>query len=156
MVKTAKNLKAQKGILAIPAQKIGKRLPSEISIRVQQFYEEDEFSRMCPGKKDCVPVRIDGQKVYKQKRLLLCNLKEMYTAYKMRYGPEVGFSKFCELRPKWCVTVGVAGSHSVCVCTYHQNVKLMLAGTDIQENYKTLSGKCVCDMESKDCMLKLR
>ena len=123
-------------------------------MRVQQLYEDDEFSRMCPGQKDFVSVRIDGKKVQKQKRLLLNNLKEMHSAYKSKYGPEIGFSKFCNLRPKWCVTVGAAGTHSVCVCTYHQNVKLMLAAIEIPDNYKDLMKIIVCNIESKDCMLQ--
>ena len=39
---------------------------------------------------------------------------------------KIGLSKFAELRLKWCRTVGQSGSH-VCVCTYHQNVKLILS-----------------------------
>ena len=37
------------------------------------------------------------------------------------------FSKFAEFRPKECVLPGSSGTHSVCVCTKHQNVKLMIA-----------------------------
>ena len=36
------------------------------------------------------------------------------------------FSKFCKLRPKWCVLLVASGTHCVCVCTYHQNMKLIL------------------------------
>ena len=35
---------------------------------------------------------------------------------------KIGFSKFAELRPKHCVLVGASGTHSVCVCTVHQDV----------------------------------
>ena len=102
--------------------------------RVLEFYQSEEFSRICPGKKDCVSIRIDGEKISKQKYLLLNNLKEMFSAYKLQHGSEIGFSKFCEFRPKWCITVGAAGTHSVCVCTIHQNVKLMLASCPIAES----------------------
>ena len=68
-----------------------------------------------------------ARNVHKQKRLLLCNLKELYCAYKEKYPHhKVGLSKFCKLRPKWCVTVSSSGSHSVCVCEIHQNTKLMV------------------------------
>ena len=87
-----------------------------------------------------------------QKRLLLSNMREMFVAYRDQNGPEIGFSKFSELRPKWCVTVGSAGTHSVCVCTIHQNVKLMLAACQINDDYKELICKMVCAIESKDCM----
>lgn len=153
MVKTARKIKAEKGIGALPDAKIGKPLPKEVTERVKKFYEDDEFSRMCPGKKDYVSVRLDGIKLQKQKRLLLCNLKELYVAYRNKYGAEIGFSKFCDLRPKWCVTVGASGMHSVCVCTVHQNVKLMLQSANIKDDYKMLIEKAVCDLSAKDCML---
>ena len=63
-----------------------------------------------------------------KKRLLLLILNELYTIIK-RDNPElkIGISKFCDLRPKNCATVGARGTHSVCVCKIHQNVKLMVA-----------------------------
>ena len=39
---------------------------------------------------------------------------------------KIGFSKFCSLRPKWCVIAGSSGTHSVCVCTIHQNTILLV------------------------------
>ena len=87
---------------------------------------------MCPGKKDCVSVKLpDGTKEKMQKRLLLSNLREVYIHFKSEYpDTTIGFSTFALLRPKWCVPVGSSGTHNVCVCTYHQNVKLMLACVD--------------------------
>ena len=49
-------------------------------------------------KKDCVSV---SKVVYKQK---LCNLQELYTAFEEKHpNLNIGMSKFCVLRPKWCV-----------------------------------------------------
>lgn len=70
----------------------------------------------------------------------------MLTVYCTKYGNEVGFTKFCELRPKWCVTVGAAGMHSVCICMIHQNVKLMVAATSMKNDYKELIEKAVCNI----------
>ena len=153
LVRKANNAKQVMGILALPSRKMGKVLPDEIKQRVLDFFEDDEFSRLCPGKKDYVSVRVEGVKVQKQKRLLLSNLKEMHVAYRKMYGREVSFSKFCTLRPKWCVTVGASGMHSVCVCSIHQNVKNMLYSSIIVEDYKVLIQKTVCNIESKSCML---
>ena len=62
-----------------------------------------------------------------QKRLVPCNLRELYQVFKDHYPNEViGLSKFADLRPKHCVLAGASGSHSVCVCTIHQNMKLMM------------------------------
>jgi hypothetical protein len=119
MVREARKLKAERGILAVRRNKQGKKLPEDVKQKLTQFFEDDEFTRMCPGQKDFTSVRLDGKKVQMQKCLILCNLKEIFVAYRNRNGPEIGFLKFCELRPKWCVTVGSAGAHSVCVCTIH-------------------------------------
>lgn len=153
MIRQAKTLKHDEGILATPRQKVGKSLSADIEHRVENFYHDDEFSWLCPGKKDYTSVHINGKKVQKQKCLILCNLKELWLAYQQCYGPEIGFSKFCDLCPKWCITVGSAGTHSVCVCTIHQNVKLMLSAAHITDDYKTLLEKSICNLDSKHCML---
>ena len=88
-----------------------------------------------------------------QKKLLLVNLKELFLEYKKENGAEVGFSKFCELRPKWCITVRSSGTHRICVCTIYQNIKLMLASSPVTVDYKCLIEKIVCDIESKEFML---
>ena len=109
---------------------------------------------MCPGKKEYVSVKIDGQRTQIQKRLLLINLKELYTELKAKEPIcKIGFSKFCELRPAWCVTVGARGAHSVCVCEIHQNVKLLIDATPGVKNYQELMTAIVCDHQNRDCML---
>ena len=84
------------------------------------------------------------------------NLNELYQAFKKDH-PEIkiGISKFCELRPKNCIKVGSHGSHSVCVCKIHQNVKLMIAALTLTEKvtYHDLIAKMVCSVDSKLCML---
>ena len=62
-----------------------------------------------------------------QKGLILSDLKELYSSFRNRFQDvKIGFSKFCMLKPKWCITVGASGTHSVCGCTSHQNVTLAL------------------------------
>ena len=64
----------------------------------------------------------------------MSNLKEVYQLFKERFPTEIiGFSKFAELRPKHCVLAGASGTHAVCVCTIHQNVKLMMLGGKIAD-----------------------
>ena len=38
----------------------------------------------------------------------------------------IKFFKFCELRSKWCILAGSSRTLSVCVCTYHQSIELLL------------------------------
>ena len=84
----------------------------------------------------------------------LCNLQEFYTAFKEKHpNVNIGFSKFCALRPKWCVLDGLKMNHSVCVCSAHQNVMLLVDAMDWGLTYKdliklTLSCelKFICDL----------
>ena len=118
----ARRLREEKGILEMPQPVIGKTLDEATITKVLEFYENDEHTRQLPGKKDFVSIQ---KNVHVSKRLILCNLKELYTAFKDKHPDlKISFSKFASLRPKWCITVGPKGTHSVCVCTAHQNVKL--------------------------------
>ena len=127
MVRRAKELVNQKGIMSTPDIKKGHPLPSETCTLVQSFYEDDEVSRMMPGRKDFVSVRQEAGRVQVQKRLVLTNLKEAYLLFKDKFpGHKLGFSKFAALRPKHCILAGASGTHTVCVCAIHQNVKLIM------------------------------
>ncbi len=89
---------------------------------------------MMPGMKDYVSVRQGEKRVHVQKRLVLSNLRELYQLFKEKFPTKtIGFSKFAELRPKHCVLAGASGTHAVCVCTIHQNVKLMMVGGKIAD-----------------------
>ena len=60
-----------------------------------------------PEKKDYVSVSKGG--VHDQK---LCNFQELYTAFKEKHpNVNIGSSKFCALRPKWCVLGGLKLTH---------------------------------------------
>ena len=148
-IKEARILK--KISFSVPGTKKGK-IFSEITLnRVNNVYHDDKFIRQMPGKKDYVSI---GRKQHMQKRLTLCNLKELYVSFKTKYPQEViGFSKFCSLRPKWCITVGASGTHSVCVCTLHQNAIFLTNAIQIKCTYKDLMTKVVCDVTSNECMV---
>lgn len=139
LVRKTKDLVKRHGVLP----KLQPKKPSNIlgtnTIKIiQDFYQRDECSRMMPGKKDCISVKgINGEKSNLQKRLILCDLKELYIHFKENYPDlKIGLSKFADLRPKFCVLAGASGTHSVCVCLYHQNVKLMLTAIKVHYSYK--------------------
>ena len=101
----------------------------------------------------CVSI---GKNVHVSKWLILCNLKELYTAFKDKHPDlKISFSKFASLRPKWCITVDPKGTHSVCVCTTHQNVKLLLSSLNLSKDYHELLELISYDRNSKECMLLL-
>ena len=80
-------------------------------------------------------------------------MKEIFLHLKKENSEKTGFSSFCALRPKECVTVGSSGAHSVCVCTIYQNVKVMVAAINHNGYYRDLLSLTVCDILSGDCML---
>ena len=149
MVRCARKLLSEKGILATTEPKRGYPISKELINLVVEFYSNDEFSRIMPGKNDYVSI---GKNNHVQKRLILSNLKEMYAMFKEEHPQiKIGFSKFCSLRPKWCILVGASGSHSVCVCTIHQNVLLLVKAVNL--DYHDLIDMIVCDHTSRECMI---
>ena len=112
---------------------MGHMVCDEDKRKVTDFYESDEMSRLCSGRRDVKTVRdADGRKQAVQKRLVLGSLRELYREFKrVTDSPAIGFSTFASLRPPHCVLAGSAGTHSVCVCLYHQNSKLQAAALGI-------------------------
>ena len=135
----------------------GKKVTDGERAKVIEFYESDTVSRMCPGTKDYVTVRDEYGSRKVQKRLILGNLKEIYQLFKEDLNnPKIGFSTFASLRPRHCVLAGSSGTHNVCVCTSHQNVKLMVAALGISGlTYRDLIDHAVCDATSGDCMMQM-
>ena len=116
---------------------------------VRDIYEDAEVSRIMPGTKDKVSLR---NKVYAQKRLLLCTVKELYNHFVSKH-PEakIKLTSFYSLKPKWCIEPGKSGTHSKCVCAIHQNVVLLCDAID--KNHSELLQHLVCDTENKICMV---
>lgn len=155
MARAVKKLVYEKGILSSPNPKPGKSLDSTTVQHVLDFYNRDDVSRVMPGKKDVVAVRMENQqKVHLQKRLVLTNLNELYQMFKTEYAShKIGFSKFCELRPQNCILAGKSGTHTVCVCTLHQNVKLMMHGAKL--NSLALVGDNATIKNWQDCLYQI-
>lgn len=165
MARKVKDLVKEKGILSTPNPKPGKMLNNVIAQLVVNFYSEDDVSRMMPGKKDFVTIRNKGAKIQVQKRLMLANLSEVYQLFKQKYScHKIGFSKFCELRPKNCILAGKSGTHTVCVCALHQNIKLMIHGAHLQNlvlegdekpltSYHGFLAKIMCNPPAPDCYM---
>ena len=150
-VQKAFKLRGNKGICSMPPKKAGKSLPLWVITNIRQFYEDDQNPQPLPGKNDFVSVT---RTEHIQKRLLLCNLKELYQEFKNKFPQhKVGFSKFCALRPKWCVTVDASGTHAVCVCMIHQDVLLLADATRTGLCCKDMIKMIVCDSDNKMCIL---
>ena len=91
-----------------------------------------------------------------QKRLVLSNLREVYHEFKEKFPDlKIGFSKFAELRPKHCILAGASGTHAVCVCMIHQNVKLMMLELQLSHipTYHHCLAKIMCNPPLPRCYL---
>ena len=96
IVRQARKLASAKGIFELPDQERGKAVTEEVKNYITSFYSDDELSRQMPGKEGFVSM---GKKVHMQKRLLLCDLKELYSAgftnqWPWPYGPMTLWSFF--------------------------------------------------------------
>jgi hypothetical protein len=124
MIRRAKKLVMNQGIMSSPNPKPGKTLNKVTVEVVKSFYNGDEESGAMLCKKDYISIKVSGVKIHEQKQLL-CNLKELYSYFKNSHpGVKVGFSKFASLRPRNCIMTGASGTHSVCVCTIHQKCEV--------------------------------
>ena len=66
-------------------------------------------------------------------------MQVFYTAFKEKHpNVNIGFSKFCALRPKWCVLASSKMTHSVCVCSADQNIVLLVDALDWLVTYKDM------------------
>lgn len=132
MAERAKDLLTEKGIMSSPNPKRGKKLAENVSNKIIAFYENDANSRELAGKNYFKSVKQpDGSRRHVQKRLVYCNLNELYETFKEKH-PEVelSFSAFAELLPKHCILAEASGTDSVCVCIHHENEKLMIEAVD--------------------------
>ena len=139
------------------------RLSDETQQLVQAFYQSGDISWQAPGRKDHVTIRDkndDGSvtKRVEQTRYMLMSLREAYHKFVEEYPTnKIGLSKFCELRPEQ-VKLYDNIPHQVCVCQYHENIRLLLvalqAHTDLKGEFSEFINQITCDSTSKECMTR--
>lgn len=110
---------------------------------------------------ECLVVHLDytkvvtnGTKVTKQKYFVLTNHNELYVAFKNYQECKIGnpdFVNFTSIAIFWLLE----GTHSVCVCSYNQNVKLTIDCAKLNVNYKELLDILVCGSNNYDYMMSL-
>lgn len=162
LARLSKMIVGENGILCGTKKRVATNtLDRDTKALVEAFYRSDDISRVCAGKRECVYVDENGVKIAKQRRMILMNLSEAYASFKFKnIGRKIGFSTFASFRPKECVLAfDKSGTHSVCVCTYHRNVKLiykphkkMFCDT---ADYRDLITKMICASPSENCHLNL-
>ncbi|CAG4994352.1 unnamed protein product [Parnassius apollo] len=119
------------------------------------YFEEDENSRMCAGKKEFVT----KGKIRKQKRYLSDNLQNLHKKYletNPRY--KISYSAFCKLRTFW-VRVPNVNIRETCLCIDHEKMELVVVA--LRKNYliveksvnEILQSLC-CDPRNVHCLAK--
>lgn len=63
------------------------------------------------------------------------------------------FSYFASLKPPEIIHAGDPGSHNICVCAQHENVKLKLYALTRKIKYRDLLQSTVCNIDNENCML---
>jgi hypothetical protein len=147
----------------LPAQQSGARLSDNAQESIREFYGSNDISWQAPGRKDVIIVRetdVDGKssKTSMQARYMLMSLKEAHQMFIMQNpNIQIGLSKFCELRPKH-IKLFDSIPHNVCVCTYHENVRLLLIAlkqfTQLSPDTTEFVRQVTCDPQSKACMTR--
>lgn len=132
------------------------KTPDEVKDRVREFYLRQDISWTAPGRRDSVTVIRDGQKVQEQRHYLMMTVAEAYALFQAEFPmAKVSLTLFKSLRPD-VVLLKDSMPHNLCVCTYHENVNLILQGLrtvpTIPLNHKELLNFLVCDSESEECM----
>lgn len=154
-----KKLVDEKGILCGPNKRIATHVIDPATVKaVKDFYLDEDVSHTCPGKRDYVIVNENNEKIHEQRRLLLMNLDEAYALFKQQYSDlKIGFSTFASLRPPQCLlALSSSGTHSVCVCVYHQNVKLIFRPMKSilgLTHYRDLLMRMMCAEPTEKCHL---
>lgn len=136
-------------------------LSVDTKIAVEDFYSNDDISWQAPGKKDRMIIRENSTegKVLKrtiQLRYMLMSLREAYSQFQKSHPTiTIGLSKFSEFRPKH-IKLFDKIPHNVCVCSYHENIRLLLlalkSSTKLPTEFSDFVNVVVCESSSKECM----
>ena len=150
--------------MPFPKGKTGPQgLAEDDKMKIGKFFLKDEISWQAPGRKDKVIVRHKDDKGKKvkieyQARYMLMSLGEAYNLFNKEDDmPTCSLSKFCELRPKHVLLFDKI-PHNVCVCAYHENIRLMLialkshTSPEIPCDMSSFVDAIVCNSNSKECM----
>ena len=127
---------------------------SDIVIReIEEFYEQDNNSRLLPGKRDTVTKKA----CKKQKRLLCETMTVLHAKYLYEHPASlVSYATFCKKRPFWVVPPKFS-DRDTCLCKRHSNVQLMAdmlhpEGVIASARPMEQCAQLVCDTDRKICM----
>ena len=127
---------------------------------VLAFYNSNEVSWQAPGRKDRVIICetcADGSKYKLMEQLrLYANIAERSPSpvFHSAFCNNIGLSKFCELRPS-NLKLFEHTPHNICVCSYNENVRLMLVALKQQERMKKVPVLKLLDLKKMKYLMKV-
>ncbi|KAK5640405.1 hypothetical protein RI129_011216 [Pyrocoelia pectoralis] len=129
-----------------------------------KFFERDDNSRMCPGKKDTITVN----KCKKQKRYVITEslwhlYKKFISEYTEKY--QISYATFYKNRPFWVLTltytgqwvlIPTAAKRETCLCAVHENMLLLVTKMKLlqiinESNPEKLLRTICCDLR-EECL----
>lgn len=159
IARKAREIKEQRGILAHNTTKVShNKADPDVEKLVKEFYMSPEISRTTSGERDVVKViNKNGDIEELQKQLMLVNIDEAFIKFK-KENPDVNIEKphFAKLRPMQCILLGEDGSHAICVCKYHENMKFMFGafkGLSDKEDIEAHKKLLMCTEPTTECKL---
>ena len=106
-----------------------RQLSATLKEAIVEFYGRDDISYQMPVKRDYISVKDDdGEKLTLQKRILLNTVRETYELFLSDNNithSSLSLNSFGNLRPL-NVLLNSHMSHCSCVCSYHENINLLL------------------------------
>ncbi|KAJ8977144.1 hypothetical protein NQ317_016810 [Molorchus minor] len=147
--------RTNKDILKTDAKRRVCVVTPEIRSKIVNFFEKDEVSRMCPGKRDFI--RRGATK--NQKRILLNTVKDLHPKFMRDTGIKLSYMTLLREKPFWVVNL-TAKDRDTCLCVRHENFafivnKLYRVNQVNFGNVSKLIKDVSCDETSYDCMFSL-
>ncbi|CAF2625344.1 unnamed protein product [Rotaria sp. Silwood2] len=137
-----------------------RQLPIELKQAVINFYNRDDISHQMPGKRDHITIKDENGSTTLQKRILLNSIRGTYELFLIDRNitnDALSVNSFRTLRPLNVLTYSHMPHHS-CLCSYHENVNLLLKPLSKCINNPNLvslqsfSKALVCNEDDENCM----
>ncbi|XP_041969230.1 uncharacterized protein LOC121726069 [Aricia agestis] len=128
---------------------------AEVKNIVKKYFEDDENSRMCAGKKEFVT----KGKIKKQKKYLTDSLLNLHNKYIKNYPQyKLSYSAFCKLRPFW-IRIPNVNSRETCLCKDHENMDLVVLALRqnnliVEKSVNEVLQTLCCDPRNINCLAK--
>lgn len=147
ILKKYKITKEVKDVVKFRCNAIRKRRHEKQSLKykmeIQTFLQEDENSRVAPGKKDC----LTKKKIKKQKRFLNDTMRNLYKTFIFLHSYKISYSFFCKCRPFWVVYQKLH-QRDTCLCKIHANMDYAVSSLFMNKVINEKTGK---DIAAKLC-----